>query len=499
MDLKEFTEVLYKTEQNNDVNQFQRLGIELWPLYRNQTISIFRNKEAYYSKTKKINQSNNNLKSVLQKNYYKYIRYHSIVNHIQNQISNLKPEVFLYSKNATHSDKIEDCWYDKFVDPYYELLKDKTLVCKIELKLSNDIEKTNRTVNTTIIDLGLFEDYFLHTNKNNKALNLFEITEQINKITQLNFLNDTVSYVFKEIIKFKEIFLIILKKLKPKYVFIKCYYEQDSFGLVLAANELGIKTIDIQHGKQGVYHPMYSHFSKIPENGYKLLPKVFWNWGDESKNNIEKWQNNRHVHQAIVGGNLWMSKWKYSDVYKPSLKSEIEFIYSLKKYNRIVLYSTQPIKEEGIFPKHIIETIKNSPKNWCWLIRIHPFQKLSAEEIFSELGGHLSNVEVEFSTKLPLYFLLKNVTHHVALWSSTCFEANEFEVPTIIAHEFGYKLYDNFISSNGFFYSIQSSQIIEIIESDSKNSFINYIETSNKSFNDAFNNIGILTNAIVNW
>jgi hypothetical protein len=494
MDLQDYTNVIYNTEQKTDVNQFQSNGIELWPLYRHQTVTIFRNTEAYYAKRIEHKVEDNSIKNFLRFIYYKTIHYKKFTSYINNSIKEESTDVFLYSKNSTHSDQIGDSWYDKFVDPFYELLNANYKVKKIELVLPKYLPKHKRVINTTFIDIKGFEDYYLHTNKNNKSLDLSNTTEELSKLTGIDFVNKRVSHAFYEVLKYKEIFILILKRLNPKFIFLKCYYEYDSFGLVLAAKELGIKTIDVQHGKQGIYHPMYTHFSKIPVNGYQLLPDYFWNWGDESKINIEKWQNNKTAHQAIVGGNLWLAKWKFSDFYKCKNNEENCFIDSLKKSERVILYSTQPIMGEGILPNHIIQTIQQSPSNWTWLIRVHPFQKLTEEEILKAIGNCKAIIEIKYSTELPLYLLLKNVTHHIALWSSTCFEANDFNIPTIISHTFGGKLYEEFFKSNVFFYTINPDEIIELIQSDKKNEKCNYIETSEEITKDALQRIGLKIN-----
>jgi hypothetical protein len=492
MDLQDYTSKLYDAEQKVDVNRFQSNGVELWPLYRYQAISMFKNSKIYYSKREKNIIRNTPIKNFLRLVYCKIILYKKVTKYINSTLKEEPTDIFLYSKNSAHSDQIDGGWYDKFVDPFFELLYSNYKIRKIELVFSKDLPKDRRVIDTTFINIKDFEDYYLHTNKYNKSLDLSKNTRELSKLTSIDFVDGTVNYAFYEILKYKEIFSLILKRIKPKFIFLKCYYEYDSFGLVLAAKELGIKTIDIQHGKQGIYHPMYTHFSKIPQNGYKLLPDYFWNWGDESKINIEKWQNNITAHKAIVGGNLWMGKWKFSNFYKYENDLEKGFIDFLKKSERVILYSTQPVISDGILPGHIIDAIHRSPANWTWLIRVHPFQKLSEKEILILIGKCNAKIEIKYSTKLPLYLLLKNVTHHITLWSSTCFEANSFGIPTIISHTFGAKLYEKFFESNVFFYSVNPDDMIELIKSDKKNEEFNYIETSRDIAKEALQKIGLI-------
>ena len=129
---------------------------------------------------------------------------------------------------------------------------------------------------------------------------------------------------------------------RPKHVLFECYYNADIFGLIAACKKRNIQTTDIQHGKQGTHHPMYSHWGKIPPEGYTMLPDFFWNWGEDSKTNIKRWQvENGSKHQPVVGGNLWLMQWKEKDIYAPN-SAEKEWIQSLVQYDRVVLFSLQP-------------------------------------------------------------------------------------------------------------------------------------------------------------
>ena len=63
---------------------------------------------------------------------------------------------------------------------------------------------------------------------------------------------------------------------KLKEIYVTCWYLPDMMGICAAASELKIRTIDIQHGKQGKYQAMYSGWTNIPSNGYDLMPEKFW-------------------------------------------------------------------------------------------------------------------------------------------------------------------------------------------------------------------------------
>ena len=94
---------------------------------------------------------------------------------------------------------------------------------------------------------------------------------------------------------------------KLKEIYVTCWYLPDMMGICAAASELKIRTIDIQHGKQGKYQAMYSGWTNIPSNGYDLMPEKFWCWGKPSCNHILESSPNRTKHIPFVGGYPWIT------------------------------------------------------------------------------------------------------------------------------------------------------------------------------------------------
>ena len=169
----------------------------------------------------------------------------------------------------------------------------------------------------------------------------------------------------------------MFKAIGAKAVFFVCYYYMMPMAIINACKKLGIVSVDIQHGKQGKYHGMYSYWTNIPSGGYELLPNYFWCWGRESKNNIEKSrQNSVDNHWSIVGGNRWLATWLEgkSDIFENNIAQNFNEILSDKR--KKILVSLQLFNETIPLPEHVIETMRHSPSNWLWLLRLHPLQLL---------------------------------------------------------------------------------------------------------------------------
>ena len=115
--------------------------------------------------------------------------------------------------------------------------------------------------------------------------------------------------------------------------------------------------------------------------------------------------------------------------------------------------SFQPIGDEAFLSEHVIEAMRRSPENWVWLLRLHPLynskeHKDSMREIMLKNG--ITNYEIDNATSCPLYALLKFCDHHITAWSSVCYEALVFGVPTTLVHREGWELYDSYIEQGLF-------------------------------------------------
>ena len=226
-----------------------------------------------------------------------------------------------------------------------------------------------------------------------------------------------------------------LEKIKPTQIMILCYYIEDNFALIVAANQLGIKTIEMQHGPQTDIHLSYGSWTKIPSEGYSMIPTVFWSWDEYSKNVLNKWINNNKNYSVINIGNPWVDYWKTTD-------SDYE-------YEDYIFYSLQPnpITIEQLFPEPIFDFIKNEP--YKWFIRLHPRQMHDLENIKNYLNKHdvLHLVNIEQATNDPLPQLLINSAVHITHSSGSALEASFLNVFTVLINEIGLLSFPELISA----------------------------------------------------
>jgi hypothetical protein len=259
----------------------------------------------------------------------------------------------------------------------------------------------------------------------------------------------------------KRSFLPVLKAIAPKAVFLACYYHPIAMGLILACRARRIRTIEVQHGQQGDYHGMYANWSKAGAGGYALMPDIFWCWGQQSADRINRWSRpSWPAQQAIVGGNPWMAR----QIHQPDSAAEEALLSKVFAGGKThVLVALQPV--EDALPAPIREAIALSPPRIRWLIRFHP--KMGADRK-AEIRGTLTatgkdNFEMDLASSLPLARLLKRADFVITLWSSVAYEALLFGAHPIIAHENGQKSFKSYIDRGLFSYVGSSQGILDLL------------------------------------
>lgn len=387
-------------------------------------------------------------------------------------------DILLLSNRLDYSDKVEGTLFNRHIDPMYAL-SSRTGFSVKKMEISHPTRTPPRYFKTTIIPYSRFTKL----PKPQKSIeNLTALKDVINGLCPTHNIDaDIVLGYINDLLDKHTCYHEVLSTLRPKTVFVACYYSQDAMAFISAAKRLGIKTVDIQHGKQGLYHGMYNHWSAIPKGGYDLLPDFFWVWGQESRRNILI-NNGGDVdaHMPLIGGNLWHGDWKRSvyleEAYPP------EYGRKLKRSRKVILFSAQPLGTvDAVIPTHVRKVIEKSSHDWFWLIRMHPHQKhliRDFKEILDALGV---NYDIETATNAPLLQILKTIDIHLTCWSSVAYEAMAFDKRTIIVHDTGRRLYAPSIENGTMELALESDQLLSLLRAPAKESptgEIPYIETS---------------------
>lgn len=231
----------------------------------------------------------------------------------------------------------------------------------------------------------------------------------------------------------KERFSRVLKVKQPKIVIAVTYYNLFGLSLMAAANALGIKTLDLQHGVQGHGHFAYGNWGHVPEGGWDMLPKLFWNWTAEDVANINSWGG--VSHSGVLGGRIFSQYLDEVDVDFPEYHTLAQRIKD-SDCTRVVLVTLQPIEcEEFISELH--DAMQNPDyESVFWLFRLHPAMK-EKQDFYSNLLENKKS-DIALCSNLPLDNVLKLTDLHITLNSSVTIEAALEGIPTLLNYNCSY-------------------------------------------------------------
>ena len=202
----------------------------------------------------------------------------------------------------------------------------------------------------------------------------------------------------------------------------------------LACRELGITSVEVQHGVQGDLHPSYGSWSAVPSEGWQTRARVFWSWDEESAAAINRWARcapDRHV--AMLGGDPWREMWL--DEGSELARSAGELIEERKRAVAGERHILVTLSSQGdIVPAAVLDAVRFSPPAWRYWFRLHQVdqaaRRVEAARSLGPLGVDLELMA--FATEAPLHALLRHLDCHITVSLSTVVtEAAAFGVPSI--------------------------------------------------------------------
>ncbi len=248
---------------------------------------------------------------------------------------------------------------------------------------------------------------------------------------------------------------LILKKINPKLVVLQCWYGVKQMAFSLAAHELNIPVVEIQHGiaAGGETHPAYYNWKAIPTGGYGVMPDYMWVWDEYDYDAMKTWA--KRSLRPFIGGHPMNLLWCDS-------KNSLNLFYQ-DKYSAIVGRKQKTIlvslQRRYIYPKWFIDYI-NSHDEYKWLIRLHPVVD-KQEILFLEQISNKENIKKDEISLFPLEILLKRVDLHITMTSSVVLDAEVFKCPSIVLGDEAKRMYSRQISE-GLVYWVQNREELDL-------------------------------------
>uniref|UniRef100_UPI004048F0F7 hypothetical protein n=1 Tax=Flavobacterium sp. TaxID=239 RepID=UPI004048F0F7 len=439
VDIKDF---ILKIEHDFPVNNWKVDDVHLWPILRIRLFFYLIDKIENQQKTNNSTSSIKIKKAFIQKVKAKLKSYFYVWYYFYWKLKLPKKEYIFVG-----SDSHRVNYRNKRFNRYFDILIEKENIVSQSLYFEYASDLKNQYNEELIYKFSKALKGFLNFKKRIKCKN-----KSFSGYSNfLSFLNK--NEIFNDfVIKNKELQLItwyenqfglkikffkkVVKKIAPKKIAVLCYYSEDIYALIAAANQLSIQTIEMQHGPQTSIHLSYGSWSCVPNEGYDVLPRKFWCWDNYSKDVLEKWTAKSELYTVEVIGNPWIEYWKNN---KKTYFEKDFILYSLQP---------KPITLEQLFTPEIIKLIKTTSIKW--FIRLHPRQlnEMNAIKQLLKKEQLLDLVDIDNATNDALPQLLANAKLHITHSSGSALEASYFGLKTILINEIGIKSFPHLIETN---------------------------------------------------
>ena len=377
---------------------------------------------------------------------------------------------YLFVENGVHVAKHKDSFYYVRTDPVREKLEKKGMKCFTYVtgyKFNSPSFFSNEHIQYAM-DIKYFLTKLLKK-KRNLNIDGYELFEKFLKkkdIYDKSLSKENICKGVRDVLFYRDFFKKRLLKLKPKAVFVLCYYSTYGYGLIKACKELNIPLVDIQHGIQGDHHTSYSSFKKVPKNGYNTLPDIFYVWDEEDRKEISSWKND--AIKIFKGGNDYFNMWKQSgNELVKSTKEGIQERYSLSKYSKVILFTVYP---GGGHDDLIVKAIQNSPKEWFWFVRHHPKSNTRSENMKERIGEVKCGIAIDDLVSIPIFALIALSDIHITDSSSTVIECAEMGVSSIVTTKEGRDFYKTQYEQKMLLFTTSVEEILKNIKESKRKS-----------------------------
>ncbi len=448
MKISEAYKKVMKIERNEKFRELEIDKINVWPLLR----------RTLWTQLQNTSKKRNHV--ILESNIFHFLK--SFLAKIVNLArSSNKEASYLFFSSPIYLQLLKNGnYFDRIIDPLI-----------YSLNTPKSFEKYYIKFISPAIKLQFSSTVFVSAKTKNLQINSYDLNILNNIACEVDLEPKSLVNAFQKSLRqfnasFKTANEFLIKHRNVKIIYVVCWYNPTMMGIVAAAKKLGIKVIDVQHGKQGKFNAMYSGWRHIShKEKYVMMPDYFWCWGEPSAKQMLKTSKDRKTHIPFVGGYPWIDYWKQNEKFKVKNKSLFQ-----EKNIKKILVTLQPIvwSETKLIPDFILEFMRKNDKSYYFIFRLHPNNKVKMKEIKKYFVG-ISNSNFCFdNSKLDLYALFDEVDFHITRFSSTCFEASLFQVKTLLYGKDSFELYKDEILDEQFYWTSGCKDDLELFLNDTK-------------------------------
>ena len=214
---------------------------------------------------------------------------------------------------------------------------------------------------------------------------------------------------------------------KMEFLFTSVWYAAETMGYIAAAREIGIKVVEVQHAAEIYNHVMYFDWTKTPDGGYELTPDRFMMWNDESSEIVNKSFAGGRKNTSVSIGYPWHDFYKFYGRVEIPPTSPPEFLKRV-----LFTLQTPTFESKKRVPEFIIEYMQRDHSDVHFNFRCHP-NDLNAQQEIKDLNRF--NLKTKFevtSGSEDLIESLSRCNYHITAYSTVCYEAQIYGIPTLL-------------------------------------------------------------------
>ncbi|MBN1762920.1 MAG: CDP-glycerol glycerophosphotransferase family protein [Methanomicrobia archaeon] len=326
-------------------------------------------------------------------------------------------------------------YFDIYMDPLYEVLGETFTIFEwpneqgYRIKYNGDVYSKNYVPMYIPVFTKTFWKivYFEAFNKSPKIINNMILTDLITYISAEYSVNkkEFEKYIYSSIgifLSVKFFLKTLLEKINPKGVIIRCGYTRFHMALSQACKELGIPTVEVQHGFITRYSIGYVKATNSLNRD--CLPDYFLSYGNKFSEIVKK--GNLFDSQNVASiGFPYLAVMKGKEI---SVKNNLDNF--ITNYRYTILITSDSLLHIALavedFSINLSKRLDEKNKNIGIIFKPHPFDKKEYQNL-----QKLGNVYVA-DKQDNVYHLMKIINVHSTVFSTCAIEALAFGKPNIV-------------------------------------------------------------------
>jgi hypothetical protein len=272
------------------------------------------------------------------------------------------------------------------------------------------------------------------------------------KPTLMVFTPKRIMQVIKRFYWLKQLYRVLLRRIDPVSVLVE--NTRSGYPIWAAAQELGISTVEVQHGIFSRNHPDVLSASATPYRKSLIIPDKIFLFGEYWRHELKK--------TGFYGQELIPVGSPQIDHYR---QIRIEWQRQKAGDRRcVILLTTQGLSRDSLiqFAADFLD-LAQGKLDYSFYIKLHPAREIS-KSAYEQVLGSKPNVHILLGSEDPsTYELLSQADFHVSLASASHYDALGLGIPTIVLPLAGYETVMDLVDAGHAYLARTPQDLLEFI------------------------------------